>query len=1085
MPEDHRFYDLFLIYHPDNVSIVRRIAAQLNAMGSVCRFEEDDLGKSAVDIAELKAGVLRSHAVGVVLSPESAASQLCNELIQHAVNNSKRIISLILDEDIEVEVHPSIADNPYVFFRERDHLAEQVDELRLHLRFDQETRLHTELLVAADIWQRRGRRPSQLLPPERVAAARKWLADAGARTLKPSPLLVEFVHSSSRQRPPSTRPISRVRLVLAVAAVVVLAAAFLLLRAALEGNRTARAAAVQTQAAQTQLALTGAAATAASDSAVSLVDLLAATSAAIAEQVNQTAEAVAAAATQAVYATETAHAVATVARATEIYEQARDADAARLVDAAEAALAQGDRELALALAWVAKDALDNPKPAYRLLRRAARSSSVTLEADWRPTFQPGGAHFALIVDGGAAIRIYESASWMLKAEQSQLDAPITALAYSPDGSRLVSGSDDGEIELRAADSGEVIKRLAGHEGAVKALTFDDSGERLYSAGGQPMLAAWDLASGEALATYSPAAGEAFAVAELLALADGGPVFGWGTAGSRPVMARWMAESLEPVGDDELVYRGVDANRRYGYSGGRSLPAYAGDPNTGDLVVWELATGVEVARLDEGFNWSPGDLTAPSDELLFMSMHEDAALVGVASSDGAQRAALVSLVDGSVTKQFEDDAVAELRSADLVDRDTVLSLTRDGRVILWSLDDGGVIREIGTEGADLADIDFDPEANTVVGWAGDGSIQLWRLSGSAESGEALTDARAGSGVSPSGEVLNLLDADGLRQVSLDTGETIKEIPAQFVKQRGAFLAVSDGARVTLYDSETGDQLRSWSGDWSRLQELRAAGDGQHALALEDGGSLWLLAREGDERLLLDASSAGAPTRVEFSANGERMLSLHDRRAILWDADSGMPLGAYALDRGSVAAVDAAYGVAGDRLLFYIQLENGLASLTAVADDERVTMRRTYVGVAAGGISRDGSALLLALREGGLRIVSTADGEVTHQLPEASDIPDLWRYLPEAGLLVIAAGRELSIWDVTDGKLDQRYWLGQPIAGISLSDDGQVILAHDADGAHRLWRSESPKELLGRIEADSPARDLTCAERVRFLVLPLCE
>ena len=70
-------------------------------------------------------------------------------MIQHAVNSSKRIVSLILDEDIEVEVHPAIADNPFVFFRERDSLAEQVDELRQYLKVDQETRLHTELLVAA------------------------------------------------------------------------------------------------------------------------------------------------------------------------------------------------------------------------------------------------------------------------------------------------------------------------------------------------------------------------------------------------------------------------------------------------------------------------------------------------------------------------------------------------------------------------------------------------------------------------------------------------------------------------------------------------------------------------------------------------------------------------------------------------------------------------------------------------------------------------------------------------------------------------------------------------------------------------
>lgn len=1088
VPENNRFYDLFFIYHPDNVSIVRRIAAQLSAMGSVCRFEEDDFRKSAVDIAELKDGVLRSHVVGVVLSPESAASQLCNELIQQAVNNSKRIVSLILDEDIEVEVHPAIADNPFVFFRERDNLAEQVDELRQHLKIDHETRLHTELLVTANIWQRRGRRPSQLLAPERAVEARQWLADAGMRTLKPSPLLVEFIHSSRRQRPPSAGSFRRARLGLAVIAVVALALGFLLLRAALEASQTAQAAAAQTQAAQTQLALTGAASTAASDSAVSLVDALAATSAVIAESVKQTAQAAAATATQAAYATETAYALATVARATEIYEQARDADAARLVDAAEAALAAGDRELALALAWVAKDAMDTPKRAYRVLRRAtARSSSAMLKSDSMPRFQPGGAQFALIADGGLSLRIYESANWSLKAEASDHEAPISQLAYSPDGSLLVSASLDGEILLRAADSGAVRIRLAGHEGAITALAFDPSGDRLYSAGREPALAAWDLASGDALAVYSPDESEAPAIAELLATADGDRIISWATVDGKPVMTQWAADTLEPASAEaELVYRGVDAAGLYGYSGGNSLPAYPGDPNTGDLVIWDLASGGEITRLNNGFNWSLGDLTAPSDDLLFISFHEDAALVGVTSGDGGQRAVLVSLADGSVIRQFEKEPAADLASAAFVDSQTILSRTRDERVILWSLADGGVIREVVSAGPDLMEIGFNPAANTIIGWEDDGRAYLWRMSDSSgEAGEILTDALPGSGISPSGEALHLLGADGLRLISLDTGETIKEIDAQFVRQRGAFIAVSEGAGAALYDSESGDELGSWSGDWEGLQALRIAADGERLLAVDDSNSLWLLASDREEPLALDASIASLPARVEFSANGERMLSLLDERAILWDANSGQALGEYALDGESMAGVDAAFGPDGDTLLFFVQLENGLASLTAVTGTENVTWRRSYLGVAAGALSRDGSALLLAQGESGLRIISAIDGEVAYHLPMATEIPEDWRYLPEAGLLAIAAGRELSIWDVSDGELDQRFRLGQPIAEFSLSDDGRHIVARDIGGAHRLLRIEQPAELLRRIEADSPARELTCAERVRYLVLPLCE
>ena len=446
VPEVIRSYDLFFVYHPDDIAIVRRIAAQLNAMGTECRFEEDDFSKSAVDIGELKANVLRSHTIGVALSPESASSQLCNELIQYAVNNSKRIVSLILDEDIEVEVHPAIGENPYVFFRQQDKLAERVDELRLYLTVDHETRLHTELLVAADRWQRRGRRPSQLLPTQRVAEARQWLAGGSGRNLKPSPLLVEFIHSSRRQRQPSQRRLPRARFGLAAIVLIGLGLGFLLLRAVLQENQAAQAAAAKTSAAQTQVALTGAAGTAASDSALGLVDMLAATSAVIGESVNRTAQAVAAAATQAADATRTAQAIATLARATEIYEQARDADAARLVEAAKAALDAGDSELALALAWVAKDALDDPGPAYRVLRRAAAAGmSASLDDVFALRFQPGGDRFAVVPITLDKVQIYDSATWKLIAEISDHDSPISQLAYSPDGSKLITASDDGEI----------------------------------------------------------------------------------------------------------------------------------------------------------------------------------------------------------------------------------------------------------------------------------------------------------------------------------------------------------------------------------------------------------------------------------------------------------------------------------------------------------------------------------------------------------------------------------------------------------------------------------------------------------------
>ena len=575
--------------------------------------------------------------------------------------------------------------------------------------------------------------------------------------------------------------------------------------------------------------------------------------------------------------------------------------------------------------------------------------------------------------------------------------------------------------------------------------------------------------------------------ELQVTADGEIVIGWATDDGKRVMLQWEAAALERLSPDgATVYRGMGAAGRYAYSGGRSLPAYPGDPNIGDLLIWDVSESLPVARLDEGFNWSMADLTAPSDDLAFISFHDDLALLGVSSGDGGQRAALVDLGNGSIIRQFNNALVSSLSSAEFVNRRSILSLTRDSRVLLWSTADGGIIREIGSATAGLTDISFNQAANTVIGRTEGGALRLMRLRENRGSSlEPLPEALPGSGISPSGETLLLRGYAAARLTSAETGEILLEINAGQVWQLGAFFAVSDDARLTLHDMKSGDELHSWSSAWDNLQALHLAADGAWLLAVDESGKLWLMGRGRGEPHLLDAGNTSPPTKVDFSSGDQRMLSLHANRAILWDLGSGQALGGYNLSVEAGVAVDAAFNAAGEGLVFYAQLANGMASLTSVTLPEQVAGRHTVVGVTAGSLSQDGSLLLLTLREGGSRMVDTASGAVVQAFPNLAQTPNLWRYLPDARLLVSAAGRELSLWDAADGGLDQRAVHAAPIADFSVSDDGRLILTRDVNGDHFLWRVESPADLLRRIEAEHPPRELSCQERVRYLVLPLCE
>jgi len=79
---------------------------------------------------------------------------------------------------------------------------------------------------------------------------------------------------------------------------------------------------------------------------------------------------------------------------------------------------------------------------------------------------------------------------------------VNSVAYSPDGKRIVSASDDKTIKIWDATTGEELKTLAGHDGPVYSATFSPDGKRIVSASADETLKLWDAETGEELRTLS-------------------------------------------------------------------------------------------------------------------------------------------------------------------------------------------------------------------------------------------------------------------------------------------------------------------------------------------------------------------------------------------------------------------------------------------------------------------------------------------------------------------------------------------------------------------------------------------------------
>lgn len=85
---------------------------------------------------------------------------------------------------------------------------------------------------------------------------------------------------------------------------------------------------------------------------------------------------------------------------------------------------------------------------------------------------------------------WQSESYILK-QQGHFDA-TNALSYSPDGSKVVTASDDGKIKIWDVVSGFCLTTFEEHTSAVTAVKFAKKGQVLFSASLDGTVKAWDL-----------------------------------------------------------------------------------------------------------------------------------------------------------------------------------------------------------------------------------------------------------------------------------------------------------------------------------------------------------------------------------------------------------------------------------------------------------------------------------------------------------------------------------------------------------------------------------------------------------------
>jgi WD40 repeat protein len=161
---------------------------------------------------------------------------------------------------------------------------------------------------------------------------------------------------------------------------------------------------------------------------------------------------------------------------------------------------------------------------------------------------------------------------------------IRRLAWSPDGTRLVGGGDDGSVYVWDASEGKLLHRMPGHQGAVMCVAFSPDGSWLASASGEALLV-WEVQSGASRRALGSHLGGANAVTWE---PNGERLLSGGSDGR---LRWWDLHSGECVREHEAHEGAVQALKVS--PEGRRLASCGND---GTIKLWDLESGQALGML---------------------------------------------------------------------------------------------------------------------------------------------------------------------------------------------------------------------------------------------------------------------------------------------------------------------------------------------------------------------------------------------------------------------------------------------------------------------------------------------------------
>ena len=190
--------DVFLSYSRKDKAFVQSLHDALHREQREIWVDWQAIPLTADWWQEIERGIEGTNTFVFVISPDSVASDICRQEIDHAVKHNKRLVPIVHREGFEAaKMHPMLSKHNWLFFRQTDDFAHGFEQLTTAIDTDlDQVRIHTRLEVRAIEWKKEGRNPSFVLRGEDLVRSQAWLVQSDQQQPKPTELQREYIRAS-------------------------------------------------------------------------------------------------------------------------------------------------------------------------------------------------------------------------------------------------------------------------------------------------------------------------------------------------------------------------------------------------------------------------------------------------------------------------------------------------------------------------------------------------------------------------------------------------------------------------------------------------------------------------------------------------------------------------------------------------------------------------------------------------------------------------------------------------------------------------------------------------------------------------